>query len=270
MLTKYKYFEAITYWQSQKIDSIPKLKTFLDSFQILFAYNSGAIENSEVTYHDTREIFENGKVINFTGDLRTLYEITNQKDCAAYLLDKIISKEPLSVELIKKIHKLLTKGTYDEIRYNKNMERPGEYKKHDYVTGRNEVGSNVENVMGDMQNLVTEVNNISTNDSENVIKIAAYFHNVLEEIHPFADGNGRLGRTLVNYILMIHDLPPIIIYNEDKKYYYAALEKFDEEQDLSSMVEFFKYEMEKTWEVTLDNYHHVKKVTSKLENYLNN
>ena len=49
-----------------------------------------------------------------------------------------------------------------------------------------------------------------------------------------------------------------------------SLEKFDEEQDLSSMVEFFKYEMEKTWEVTLDNYHHVKKVTSKLENHLNN
>ena len=125
------------------------------------------------------------------------------------------------------------------------MERPGEYKKHDYVTGRNEVGSNVENVTGDMQDLVTEVNNISTNNSESVIKIAAYFHNVLEEIHPFADGNGRLGRTLVNYILTTHDLPPIIIYNEDKKYYYAALEKIDEEQDLSSMVEFFKYEKKK-------------------------
>lgn len=86
---------------------------------------------------------------------------------------------------------------------------------------------------------------------------------------PFADGNGRLGRTLVNYILTTHDLPPIIIYNEDKKYYYAALEKFDEEQDLSSVVELFKYEKKKTWEVTLNNYHHVKKVTGKLENYLN-
>ena len=270
MSKKYKYWEIIKYWQALNINDIAKLATILNNFQILFAYNSCTIEGNNIDYYNVREIFENGKVINFTGDLRTLYEITNQKDCAAYLLDKIISKEPLSVELIKKIHKLLTKGTYDEIRYNKNMERPGEYKKHDYVTGRNEVGSNVENVMGDMQNLVTEVNNISTNDSENVIKIAAYFHNVLEEIHPFVDGNGRLGRTLVNYILMTHDLPPIIIYNEDKKYYYAALEKFDEEQDLSSMVEFFKYEMEKTWEVTLDNYHHVKKVTSKLENYLNN
>ena len=155
MSKKYKYWEIIKYWQALNINDIAKLATILNNFQILFAYNSCTIEGNNIDYYNVREIFENGKVINFTGDLRTLYEITNQKDCAAYILDKIISKEPLSVELIKKIHKLLTKGTYDEIRYNKNMERPGEYKKHDYVTGRNEVGSNVENVMGDMQNLVT-------------------------------------------------------------------------------------------------------------------
>ena len=74
----------------------------LDSFQMLFAYNSGVIENKEITYYDVRKIFANGKVINFTGDLRTLYEITNQKDCAEYLINKLINKEPLSVEFIKK------------------------------------------------------------------------------------------------------------------------------------------------------------------------
>lgn len=185
MSKKYKYGEIIKYWQALGINDIAKLATILNNFQILFAYNSCAIEGNNIDYYNVREIFENRKVINFTGDLRTLYEITNQKACAVYLLDKIINKEPLSIEFIKKIHKLLTKGTYDEIRYNKYMERPGEYKKHDYVTGRNEVGSNVENVAGDMQDLVTEVNNIRTKDSESVIKIAAYFHNVLEEIHPF-------------------------------------------------------------------------------------
>lgn len=66
------------------------------------------------------------------------------------------------------------------------------------------------------------------------------------------DGNGRLGRTIVNYILLTNNLPTIIIYDEDKKYYYACLEKFDEEEDLSAMIEFFKYEMEKTWSKTLD------------------
>lgn len=268
MLPKYKYTEIINYWQSQKIDDVYKLKTILNSFQILFAYNSGVIENSLITYHDTREIFENGKVINFTGDLRTLYEITNQKDCAEYLEGKIIAKETISIEFVKKIHKLLTKGTYDETRYNKNLERPGEYKKHDYVTGRNEVGSSVENVEEDMLNLIEEVNSVNKKDSENVIKIAAYFHNVIEQIHPFADGNGRLGRTMLNYILLSNNLPPIIVYNEDKKYYYAALEKFDEEEDLSPMIEFIKYEMEKTWENTLDNVNNVKKIQNRLNDYL--
>lgn len=73
---------------------------------------------------------------------------------------------------------------------------------------------------------------------------------------------------MLNYILIINNLPPVIIYNEDKKYYYATLEKFDEEEDLNSMIEFIKYEMEKAWENTLDNASNVKKITSKLENYL--
>lgn len=267
-LPKYTYKEVIEYWQKRKIDSPEKLKTVLDSFSILFAYNSGKIENSEITYHDTREIFENGKVINFTGDLRTLYEITNQKHCFEFLINKIIAKEPISEEFIKKIHKLLTKGTHDERRYLVNEERPGEYKKHDYVTGRNEVGSSAADVQLDIQNLVEEVTSVSKSDTESVIKIASYFHNVIEEVHPFADGNGRLGRTLTNYILMINNLPPLIVYDEDKKYYYAALEKFDEEDDLSPMIEFFKYEMEKTWEKSLDKENGIVKENSKLTDYL--
>lgn len=249
---KYKYTDVITYWQSLKIDSKEKLENVLDNFRILFAYNSGAIENAEITYHDTREIFENGKVISFTGNLRTIFEISNQKTCYEYLLDKIIKKEKISENLIKKVHELLTIGTYDERRYISNGERPGEYKKHDYVTGREEVGVSASEVEKEIENLVNEVNSINTNDAEDIIKIATYFHNKFENIHAFADGNGRVGRTLTNYILMINNMPPLIVYDEDKKYYYAALEKYDKEDDIKSMIEFFKYEMEKTWEKTLE------------------
>lgn len=249
---KHKCKDVITYWQSLKIDSKEKLENALDNFRILFAYNSGAIENAEITYHDTREIFENGKVISFTGNLRTIFEISNQKTCYEYLLDKIIKKEKISENLIKKIHELLTIGTYDERRYILNGERPGEYKKHDYVTGREEVGVSASEVEKEIENLVNEVNSINTNDAEDIIKIATYFHNKFENIHAFADGNGRVGRTLTNYILMINNMPPLIEYDEDKKYYYAALEKYDKEDDIKSMIEFFKYEMEKTWEKTLE------------------
>lgn len=249
---KYKYTDVITYWQSLKIDSKEKLENVLDNFRILFAYNSGAIENAEITYHDTREIFENGKVISFTGNLRTIFEISNQKTCYEYLLDKIIKKEKISENLIKKVHELLTIGTYDERRYILNGERPGEYKKHDYVTGGEEVGASANEVAKEIANLLNEVNSINTNDAEDIIKIATYFHNKFENIHAFVDGNGRVGRTLTNYILMINNMPPLIVYDEDKKYYYAALEKYDKEDDIKSMIEFFKYEMEKTWGKTLE------------------
>ena len=249
---KHKCKDVITYWQSLKIDSKEKLENVLDNFRILFAYNSGAIENAEITYHDTREIFENGKVISFTGNLKTIFEISNQKTCYEYLLDKIIKKEKISENLIKKVHELLTIGTYDERRYILNGERPGEYKKHDYVTGREEVGVSASEVEKEIANLLNEVNSVNTNDTEDIIKIATYFHNKFENIHAFVDGNGRVGRTLTNYILMINNMPPLIVYDEDKKYYYAALEKYDKEDDIKSMIEFFKYEMEKTWKKTID------------------
>lgn len=251
---KYNYNDVIKYWQNQNIDSKGKLESTLDNFKILFAYNSGTIENSEITYHDTREIFENGKVIGFTGNLRTIFEISNQKVCYEYLLDKIIAKEALSEDLIKKVHKLLTMGTFDEGRYILNEERPGEYKKHDYVTGREEVGASVNTVSKKINELVNEINSVKKCDAESILKIATYFHCKFENIHAFADGNGRVGRTLMNYILMINNLPPLIVYDEDKKYYYAALEKFDKDDDIKSMYEFLKYEMEKTWQKTLDNF----------------
>lgn len=66
---------------------------------------TGKIENEEITYHDTREIFENGKVVSFTGSPRTLLEQQNQKLRYKLLKEKIVKKEPLSIELIKEYTK---------------------------------------------------------------------------------------------------------------------------------------------------------------------
>lgn len=225
--------------------TIEELEAQLINFKVLFAYHSNKIENDKTNYHDTREIFENGCVVNYTGDLRTLYEIANQKDCFHFLLDKIIKKEPLSIELIKCIHYHLAKGTYDKLRYNVNKERPGEFKKHDYVTGVYEAGSTPENVKGDLEDLLEEINNSTSDD---YLTIGAYLHVVFENIHPFADANGRVGRTLMNYYFLIHNIRPIIIYEEDRQLYYDCLEKFDKDNDLKPFIEFIKYQQEKTWQ----------------------
>ena len=212
-----KYEDVLKYWQSQSITTSEDYRTILDNFKILFAFNSNKIENEETTYHNTREIFENGKVINYTGDLRTLFEIQNQKECYEFLIDKMVSKEPISKELILKVHSILCKGCYDETRFAKG-ERPGSFKKNDYGVG-DDVGAAPEEVEDAIEELCKE---LRENEGADPIVVASYFHLVFESIHPFADGNGRVGRTMMNYYLTTHNYPPTIIYDEDKKYYYMG------------------------------------------------
>lgn len=238
------YQKILDLWKSYNISSVSDLDKYLDNFQVLFAYNSGKIENPNITYNDTREIFEQGKVTAYSGDTRTLFEQQNQKLCYEFLKDKIIAKEHISTDLICEMHRILTSGTYDERRYIVNDERPGEFKKHDYVTGINEVGSSADNVETELIELINEITEYT---GDNILKVSAYFHASFESIHPFADGNGRVGRTLLNYYLMINNHPPLIIYDEDKKLYYECLAKYDVDEDINPLTKFLEYETEKTW-----------------------
>lgn len=243
-----QYGKILAFWSAKAIDNESDLDLALDSFRILFAYHSGKIENAEITYHDTREIFENDKVLGYSGNPRALFEQQNQKLCYEYLKPKLVKRESLGEALVLETHRVLTSGTFDERRYLENGERPGEYKKHDYITGRNEVGSPAEDVAEDMAELLSEVNEYS---GKEVLKTAAYFHAAFENIHPFADGNGRVGRTLMNYYLMTHGHPPVIIYDEDKALYYECLEKYDTEETLEPLYRFLQYEIERTWQTQL-------------------
>lgn len=238
------YTETVQKWKSYNISSVAELEQRLDSFRVLFAYNSSKIENPLVDYHDTREIFENGRVLNYSGSTRALFEQQNQKLCYEYLKEKIITREQISLPLITEVHRILTSGTYDERRFIVNEERPGEFKKHDYVTGINEVGAAVDEVVPQLTELLGELN---AHDGSNTLKAAAYFHAVFENIHPFADGNGRVGRTLMNYYLMINDHPPIIVYEDEKRDYYEALRLFDEQENLDGLVLFLQAQTERTW-----------------------
>ena len=178
-----------------------------------------------------------------------------------------MNREPISVGLIKEVHAILTSGTFDERRYVDKGERPGEFKKHDYVTGIHEVGYAPEEVEDAISELVDEMCEIP--EHAKILKAAAYFHARFEYIHPFADGNGRVGRTLLNYFLMTHGEPPVIIYDEDKKEYYTALERYDEQEEIDTLTGFLQAQTAKTWEKALERSKgkakHPRKKLSELE-----
>lgn len=237
------YLLACKLWESKNVTNSSELEAAINGKVINLAYHSNKIENDKVTYNDTREIFEHDGVTAYTGDLRTLFEIRNSKDAMENFYSAFDARKLVTHELVKEIQKQLTKNTYDTRRYQ-NGERPGAYKKHDYVTGRLEVGSMPEDVETDMDELLSELVDIP--DSKILISVA-YFHVQFENIHPFSDGNGRTGRLLMNYMLVLHNHPPIIIFEEDRKEYYDALEQWDSQQDLQPMIDFLKNETIKTW-----------------------
>lgn len=241
------YNEIVSVWKKRQILTVDALDAALSNYRILFAYHSNRIENAGLDIHQTREIFENGKVINYTGDLRTLFETSNQKECYDFLREHIVGKTPITPDFICQVHKVLTHGCYDESRW-KQGERPGEFKKNYYGVG-DDAGASPEDVTEEIQALCDEILKMEPKASilENVLKIAAYFHLAFENIHPFADGNGRVGRTLMNYYLLTHDLPPVIIYDEDRKTYYMALTVFDKTGRIDGFVQFLKEECVKTW-----------------------
>ena len=237
------YEKAVALWQQKKITTDAELAEALNGHSIAFAYHSGRIENEKITYHDTREIFEHDGVTAYTGDLKTLFEIRNAKEAYELFLTAFQEKRLLDEGLIKEFQRILTQNTYDTRRWQLG-ERPGEYKHHDYVTGREEVGASPEDVSEEMSELLEELADVA---DKNALTAAAYFHAKFENIHPFADGNGRAGRMTMNYFLVMHMHPPITVHEEDRKAYYDALEAWDSVQDLKPLQTFLKAQTVKTW-----------------------
>ena len=243
-----QYEKAVALWRQRNITTDAELAEALNGHSIAFAYHSGKIENAQITYNDTREVFEHDGITSYTGSLRTLFEISNAKDANELLLSSFREKRPLNEELIREFQRRLTQKTYDTRRWQLG-ERPGEYKHHDYVTGRDEIGASADEVSAEMTELLAELTDVP---DEKALIAAAYYHAKFENIHPFADGNGRTGRITMNYFLLLHGHPPIIIHEEDRKEYYDVLEAWDERQELTPLTDFLKAQTAKTWEKQLE------------------
>lgn len=227
------YSEVVKFWQDKQIDSAAKFECAINGKIIALAYHSGKIENPAVTYLDTREIFEHDRVVKYTGDLRTLFEIRNAKDAFNFILNSFDKKLPLDKDFLCQLQHEFTKNICEEC---------GTFKRHDYVTGRAEVGAHPDDVDEEITELLDELHNPS-----DIITAAAYFHAKFENIHPFADGNGRTGRLALNYFLIINNCPPTIIFEEDRREYFDALEQWDIAQNLTAMKNFLQSQAVKTW-----------------------
>lgn len=191
--------------------------------QILLTYNSNHIEGSKLTPEQTRYIFETN-TIGFDGagsvNLDDIIETQNHFKCIDYMIKS--AQEPLSEQLIKDLHKILKSGTKDS---NLEWFAVGDYKKRLNTVGGIRT-SKPEEVPNHMATLIGKYENNKSFSFSNIIQ----FHYEFECIHPFQDGNGRVGRLIAFKECLRHGFVPFTIDNEMKMFYYKGLKMFKEEK----------------------------------------
>lgn len=208
--TKDKIDELLTKYKRLSIGNESVLKEIAFSEISEMVYNSNAIENSTLTLEDTEKILSGGELSRKVS-VREVFEAKNLAKITELLLEN--NSHKLTINLVLHLHKILLTNIDDTIagRFRSGKE---------WVRVGNHLGANPLFVGQLMQELIDDWN---TNDSRFFLDKIAYFHAEFETIHPFVDGNGRMGRILINLQLMNEGLPPIIIQNKSKHSDYYPL-----------------------------------------------
>lgn len=188
--------------------------------QIQFAYNTNHIEGSHLTEDQTRYIYETNTLLTEKNDavqVDDIVETVNHFKLVDYMLD--VAEKPLTEAMIKEFHKILKTGTSDD---RKSWFKVGDYKLKDNIIGTTVETSKAENVSRDMNQLIKKYNQIKNITIEDIID----FHCSFETIHPFQDGNGRVGRIIMFKECLKNNIVPFIILDKDKAYYYRGLQEY--------------------------------------------
>ena len=190
--------------------------------QIDLTYNSNHIEGSCLTHDQTRYIFETNTIGVTEGAMKVddIMETANHFKCIDMVIDSL-SYAP-SEAFIKQLHAVLKGGTSDS---RLDWFAVGEYKKFPNEVGGKET-TQPDHVACEMRKLLTEYNAISEKSFDDLLE----FHYRFESIHPFQDGNGRIGRLLLFKECLRHNIVPFIISDDLKMYYFRGLREWRNEK----------------------------------------
>ncbi len=196
-----------------------------DQFILKLTYHSNRIEGSTLTEPDTAAVlFDNAALPNKS--LTEQLEAKNHQTALNYLFNHIAKKERIDESLVLKLHSILMNGVRPDA---------GVYRNHGVrITGVNLPTANYMSV----SRLIREVMTEPARKAEDVFALSAGVHSKFEQIHPFSDGNGRVGRLLMSAMLLSANFAPAIIRQEQKRLYYTYLYKAQTKEDNSQLEDF--------------------------------
>lgn len=194
--------------------------------QVNFSYNSNKMEGSRLTSEQTEAIFETSSFISKNDDLIKLDDLIESKNhfkLFDYMLDYV--DEPLSKEMIIEMNKILKRGTSDEDNPRYNV---GGFKVVPNTIGVVNMieTSSSETTEQDVDSLLDNYSKLTQVTLEDIID----FHVKFERIHPFGDGNGRVGRIIMFKECLKNNIMPFIILDQDKPYYIRGLKEYNRDK----------------------------------------
>ena len=198
--------------------------------QVIFAYNTNHIEGSKLTEDQTRYIYETNTIL-FEGEtvasVDDILETANHFKLVDYMLD--VADKPLTEEMMKMFHKILKEGTMDS---RKEWFNVGEYKKLANEAGTMQT-STPKQTPKDMQKLMEWYDSLKDVTIKEIIE----FHARFEKIHPFQDGNGRVGRMIAFKECLKNNIIPFIILDKDKLFYYRGLKEYQNKTEKGYLID---------------------------------
>jgi len=197
-------------------------------FSELFTYSTNAIEGSELTNKEVKEILEENKWPNKSKE--DISEAYGVNEAIEYIRN---TKEHLSLDLLKEIHKIVFKNSKS---FAGEFRKPGEEvivrTASGFIVHEGAPQSRIISLLNELINWYNKYKN-----KYPALILAAVVHNQFENIHPFADGNGRVGRLILNNILLKHKLPPINIGLKNQFEYYKTLQAYEKEKNIKPTIE---------------------------------
>ncbi len=201
-----------------------------EKFSELFTYNTNAIEGSKLNKKEVKDLLEKDKWPNKSKeDIAETFGV----DEAIHFIRA--TKEHISIELIKKIHKIVFKNSKE---FAGKLRKKGEEVVVMDSNGKIAHEGAPQSRINHLLKRLIEWYNQNKNKYPGII-LASVVHNQFENIHPFADGNGRVGRILLNNILIKHNLPPININFKNRIEYYQTLQEYEKNQNLKPTIDLF-------------------------------
>lgn len=233
------YEDCYEYFKNTELYSVKNYNTELDTFKSELVYNSNLISGIKVDYYVTRAVMHGDDLPGYIGKFDNLMAVHNFDMLFDSMWEDILRGRQLGLKQVLEYHAILMSGL--------SGKDAGVFRKENYPCDHIKDIVEEKDIIKILQDSLDDARHNVKDSVEDTIVKAIEIAISIERIRPFTDGNGRMARVMMNYVLLLNGMPPVVIYGTDSDKYFSMIKKYSRDNN-SEWVEFIKQCVILTWE----------------------